>query len=73
MDCFDGILYFIQRGALYKGVVPTMLRQGINQAVNFTTYNMFKSKLLEKQSKKELDHWQSLILGGVSGGFGKIL
>mmetsp|Transcript_24493 Transcript_24493/g.28031 ORF Transcript_24493/g.28031 Transcript_24493/m.28031 type:complete len:386 (+) Transcript_24493:268-1425(+) len=60
-------------GALYKGIVPTMLRQGCNQAVNFTTYNMFKKKLLETQNKKELDHWQSLILGGVSGGFGPMV
>lgn len=56
--------------ALYKGLLPTMLRQGCNQAVNFTTYNIFKKKVLESQNKKELDHWQSLVLGGVSGGFG---
>lgn len=60
-------------GALYKGIVPTMLRQGCNQAVNFTTYNTFKKKVLEIQNKKDLDHWQSLLLGGVSGGFGPLL
>lgn len=60
-------------GALYKGIVPTMLRQGCNQAVNFTTYNIFKKKVLEIQNKKELDHWQTLILGGVSGGFGPLV
>lgn len=59
--------------ALYKGIVPTMLRQGCNQAVNFTMYNMFKKKVLEMQKKKELDHYQSLILGGVSGGFGPMV
>lgn len=56
--------------ALYKGIVPTMMRQGCNQAVNFTTYNLFKERVLEHQNKKELDHWQSLLLGGISGGFG---
>jgi len=56
--------------ALYKGIVPTMLRQGCNQAVNFTAYHIFKEKLLEVQNKKELDHWQSLVLGGFSGGLG---
>jgi len=56
--------------ALYKGIVPTMLRQGCNQAVNFTTYHLFKEKILKYQNKKELDHWQSLLLGGISGGFG---
>ena len=60
-------------GALYKGIVPTMMRQGCNQAVNFTTYNLFKRKLLEFQNKTELEHWQSLILGGVSGGFGPMV
>lgn len=60
-------------GALYKGVVPTMMRQGCNQAVNFTTYNLFKRKLLEIQNRKELLPWQSLILGGISGGFGPMV
>lgn len=60
-------------GALYKGIVPTMLRQGCNQAVNFTMYNVFKKKVLELQKKQELDHYQSLILGGVSGGFGPMV
>lgn len=50
-----------------------MLRQGCNQAVNFTTYNLFKKKVLEIQNKQELDHWQSLILGGVSGGLGPLV
>ena len=53
-----------------RGIVPTMLRQGCNQAVNFTTYHLFKEKILKYQNKKELDHWQSLLLGGISGGFG---
>lgn len=57
-------------GALYKGLLPTMLRQGCNQAVNFTTYNIFKRKLLQWQDRTELVHWQSLVLGGISGGFG---
>jgi len=67
-------------GALYKGVVPTMMRQGINQAVNFTTYNWFKTLALQWQSKQEdgpakneLKHWQTLVLGGVSGGFGPLV
>lgn len=60
-------------GALYKGLLPTMLRQGCNQAVNFTTYNLFKRKLLEIQNTKELVHWQSLVLGGISGGFGPMV
>jgi predicted membrane-bound mannosyltransferase len=71
-------------GALYKGVVPTMLRQGCNQAVNFTVYNWSKKVVLSwKKSKVEksggdskevtLDHWQSLVLGGLSGGMGPLV
>jgi solute carrier family 25 citrate transporter 1 len=67
-------------GALWKGVVPTMLRQGCNQAVNFTVYNLSKTKILEWKKKRAeergepiptaLEHWQSLVLGGLSGGMG---
>mmetsp|Transcript_164 Transcript_164/g.241 ORF Transcript_164/g.241 Transcript_164/m.241 type:complete len:377 (-) Transcript_164:121-1251(-) len=63
--------------ALYKGVVPTMLRQGCNQAVNFTTYNFAKSKILNYKEtqgmKAELSSWQSLCLGGLSGGLGPLV
>jgi solute carrier family 25 citrate transporter 1 len=57
-------------GALYKGVVPTMLRQGCNQAVNFTGYNLIKKKVMEYQGTNELASWQSLLIGGFSGGMG---
>lgn len=57
-------------GALYKGVVPTMLRQGCNQAVNFTGYNLIKQKVMEYQHTDKLEHWQSLLIGGISGGMG---
>ena len=76
-------------GALYKGVVPTMLRQGCNQAVNFTAYNWSKDALLRYKRDKsreevggtsssgvvdkvQLDHWQTLLLGGLSGGMGPL-
>jgi len=60
-------------GALYKGVVPTMLRQGCNQAVNFTAYNMIKTKVMEWQGTSELASWQSLLIGGFSGGMGPLV
>ena len=60
-------------GALYKGVVPTMLRQGCNQAVNFTAYNLIKQKVMEKQGTEKLEHWQSLMIGGLSGGMGPLV
>lgn len=75
-------------GALYKGVVPTMLRQGCNQAVNFTAYNWSKKRVLAWKRERAiadgsggggggseitLDHWQSLLLGGLSGGMGPLV
>jgi len=42
--------------ALYKGVVPTMLRQGCNQAVNFTVYNSMKAYWLERQQQQYFQH-----------------
>ena len=60
-------------GALYKGVVPTMLRQGCNQAVNFTAYGIIKKKVMEYQGNSELASWQSLVIGGFSGGLGPLV
>jgi solute carrier family 25 citrate transporter 1 len=59
--------------ALYKGVVPTMLRQGCNQAVNFTAYNAIKQRVMEYQHTEQLEHWQSLVIGGLSGGMGPLV
>lgn len=60
-------------GALYKGVVPTMLRQGCNQAVNFTAYNLIKKEVMGYQGTDKLEHWQSLLIGGLSGGMGPMV
>ena len=60
-------------GALYKGIVPTMLRQGCNQAVNFTAYNWIKRKVMDYQGSSELVSWQSLLIGGFSGGMGPMV
>jgi hypothetical protein len=60
-------------GALYKGIVPTMLRQGCNQAVNFTAYSAIKRAVLDYQGSTELQHWQSLLIGGFSGGMGPLV
>lgn len=60
-------------GALYKGVVPTMLRQGCNQAVNFTAYNAIKKHVMDWQGTAGLEHWQSLLIGGLSGGMGPLV
>lgn len=70
-------------GALWRGVVPTMLRQGCNQACNFTAYNAIKDSIVQYRrengssgSKADafgLKTHESLILGGLSGGLGPMV
>lgn len=59
--------------ALYKGVVPTVLRQGINQAANFTCYQYCKNTITQQREKKELEPWEAMLFGGLSGGVGPLL
>lgn len=59
--------------ALYKGVVPTMIRQGVNQSVNFTCYNSAKSYWVNRNGGRELESWKTMLIGGISGGFGPLL
>ncbi|RFU74982.1 succinate fumarate mitochondrial transporter [Trichoderma arundinaceum] len=62
-------------GALYRGVSLTALRQGSNQAVNFTAYSYFKEWLKEWQPQYAdgvLPSWQTTIIGLVSGAMGPL-
>ncbi|EQL02856.1 succinate/fumarate mitochondrial transporter [Ophiocordyceps sinensis CO18] len=62
-------------GALYRGVSLTALRQGSNQAVNFTAYSYFKDALKRYQPQYDganLPSWQTTIIGLVSGAMGPL-
>lgn len=62
-------------GALYRGVSLTALRQGSNQAVNFTAYSYFKDWLKVWQPQYEnanLPSWQTTLIGLVSGAMGPL-
>ncbi|GAP87708.2 putative succinate fumarate mitochondrial transporter [Rosellinia necatrix] len=60
-------------GALYRGVSLTALRQGSNQAVNFTAYTYFKEALLRRQTDNAaLPSWQTTLIGLVSGAMGPL-
>ena len=62
-------------GALYRGVSLTALRQGSNQAVNFTAYSYFKTWLKELQPEyegKNLPTLQTTLIGLVSGAMGPL-
>ncbi|KAL2123498.1 hypothetical protein VTJ04DRAFT_3953 [Mycothermus thermophilus] len=72
-------LYTIVReegaGALYRGVSLTALRQGSNQAVNFTAYTYFKKWLYEWQPEYQggnLPSYQTTLIGLVSGAMGPL-
>ena len=61
--------------ALYRGVSLTALRQGSNQAVNFTAYTKFKQLLQDYQPayhEKELPSYQTMFIGLISGAMGPL-
>ncbi|KIW02507.1 uncharacterized protein PV09_06307 [Verruconis gallopava] len=57
-------------GALYRGVSLTALRQGTNQAANFTAYSYLRSTLQEYQGTVDLPGWQTSTIGLISGAMG---
>jgi solute carrier family 25 (mitochondrial citrate transporter), member 1 len=60
-------------GALYRGVSLTALRQGTNQAVNFTAYTELKELLQKLQPQYEganLPSYQTTVIGLISGAMG---
>lgn len=62
-------------GALYRGVSLTALRQGSNQAVNFTAYTYFKEALVRWQPQHDgspLPGYQTTLIGLVSGAMGPL-
>ena len=62
-------------GALYRGVSLTALRQGSNQAVNFSAYAQFKDILQRWQPEyhdKELPSYQTMFIGLISGAMGPL-
>lgn len=60
--------------ALYRGVSLTALRQGSNQAVNFTAYTEIKAWVQSRQIDPDaaLPSWQTALTGLVSGAMGPL-
>ena len=58
--------------ALYRGVSLTALRQGTNQAANFTAYTELKEILQKRQDDPSaaLPSWQTSIIGLIAGAIG---
>ena len=61
--------------AIYRGVTLTALRQGTNQAVNFSAYTEFKALLQRWQPAyhdAELPSYQTMVIGLISGAMGPL-
>lgn len=56
--------------ALWKGNVPTMLRQGINQLFLFGTYDQLKYALFNKGHDDVISSFDAVLLGIVAGALG---
>ena len=59
-------------GALYRGVSLTALRQGTNQAANFTAYTELKAQLQQRSADPDapLPAWKTSMIGLISGAVG---
>ena len=59
-------------GALWRGVTLTAIRQGTNQAANFTAYTELKDIVQKRSSDptKPLPGWQTSFIGLISGAVG---
>ncbi|KAF2674420.1 mitochondrial uncoupling protein 2 [Microthyrium microscopicum] len=55
---------------LWRGVSLTALRQGTNQAANFTAYSYLRTKLAEHHKGEAIPGWQTSIIGLISGAMG---
>eukprot|EP01127_Copromyxa_protea_P003519 TRINITY_DN13336_c0_g1_i1.p1 TRINITY_DN13336_c0_g1~~TRINITY_DN13336_c0_g1_i1.p1 ORF type:complete len:309 (-),score=84.65 TRINITY_DN13336_c0_g1_i1:25-855(-) len=58
--------------ALWKGNVPTMLRQGINQLFLFGVYDNLKKAVYGLDRDAPINSYQSLTLGIIAGGLGPL-
>src|SRR4051794_9337799 len=56
--------------ALWRGVSLTALRQGTNQAANFTAYSYFKGQLQKYHGTNELPSYETSLIGLISGALG---
>lgn len=59
-------------GALYQGVYLTALRQGTNQAANFTVYTILKDALSKRSNGEAIPSYQTALIGLVSGAMGPL-
>ena len=54
-------------GGLYHGLLPTLLRDVPDIAIQFTLYERLRRVLERRRGVAKLRTWEHLILGGFSG------
>lgn len=66
----QGARSIVQRegiGGLYHGLLPTLLRDVPDIAIQFTLYERLRRALERRRKVAKLRTWEHLILGGLSG------
>jgi len=51
----------------YKGLVPTIAKQGSNQMIRFFVYKELEGRIKERNNNKELNDLQRFVCGGLAG------
>ena len=70
MHNLQGARSIVQRegiGGLYHGLLPTLLRDVPDIAIQFTLYERLRRVLERRRKVAKLRTWEHLILGGLSG------
>lgn len=75
IDCAKKIIANEGIFAIWKGNVPTMVRQGSNQAFNFMAFAWLNKNIWKKEDGdgKKLEVWKTLVNGLVAGSLGPCL
>ena len=75
IDCARQVMKNEGIRALWNGNVPTMVRQGSNQAFNFMAFSWLNHNVWKKEEGdgKTLEVWKTLINGLVAGSIGPCL
>ncbi len=51
----------------YKGLTPTILKQGSNQAIRFFIYTNLKRYFQEGDNSKDIGNLRTFCIGGIAG------
>jgi solute carrier family 25 citrate transporter 1 len=75
IDCVVQVVKNEGWQAMWKGNVPTMVRQGSNQAFNFMAFAWLNSNVWKKEDGdgKQLEVWKTFVNGLVAGSLGPCL